>query len=149
VIVVRVTKGATVRKYDAESIGAKDVTTTIGVKGEATVATTLELEESGFNFDCEGLLQVDSYVLLRRGEVVDMIYDTCSWRPLYVEAQHGIRTLWRRDSVGVSDVATMEAEVDTIEKQEAQRYCHRRGEHTCSEASSGSVAASAKAAIAN
>ena len=79
---------------------------------------------------------------------VDMIYDTCSWRPLYVEAQHGIRTLWRRDSVWVSDAATMEAEVDAIEKQETQGYCHRRGEHTCGEASSGSVAASAKAAIA-
>ena len=49
-------------KYDVESIGAKAVTT-IGVKDEATVATTLELEESGFNFDCEGLLQVDSYAL--------------------------------------------------------------------------------------
>ena len=59
-----------------------------------------------------------------------------------------IRTLWRRDSVWMSDAATMEAEVDAIEKQEAQGYCHRRGEHTCGEASSGSVAASAKAAIA-
>ena len=48
----------------------------------------------------------------------------------------------------MSDAATMEAEVDTIEKQEAQGYCHRRGEHTCGEASGGSVAASAKAAIA-
>ena len=57
-------------------------------------------------------------------------------------------TLWRRDSVWVSDAATMEAEVGAIEKQGAQGYCHRRGEHTCGEASSGSVAVSAKAAIA-
>ena len=42
-----------------------------------------------------------------------------------------ISTLWRRDSVWMSDAATMEAEVDAIEKQEAQGYCHRRGEHTC------------------
>ena len=56
--------------------------------------------------------------------------------------------LWRRDSVWVSDAATMEAEVDAIEKQGAQGYCHRRGEHTCGEAASGSVAANTKAAIA-
>ena len=49
-------------KYDAESIGA-NAATTIGVKDEATIATTLELEESGFNSDSEALLQVDSYVL--------------------------------------------------------------------------------------
>ena len=77
-----------------------------------------------------------------------MIYDTCSWRPLYVETQHGIRTLWRRDSVWVSYAATMEAEVDAIDKQEAQGYCHRRGGHTCGEAANGSVAASTKAGIA-
>ena len=47
----------------------------------------------------------------------------------------------------MSDAATIETEVDTIEKQEAQRYCHRRGEHTCGEAASGSVVVSTKAAI--
>ena len=55
--------------------------------------------------------------------------------------------IWRRDSVWVSDAATIETEVDTIEKQEAQGYCHRRGKHTCGEAASGSVVVSTKAAI--
>ena len=81
---------------------------------------------------------------------VDMIYDTCSWRPLYVEAQHGIRTLYGGVTrFGCLTLLLWKLRLIPLKnKRHNLGYCHRRGEHTCGEASSGSVAVSAKAAIA-